>query len=304
MPGANVSAVIPTFNGGPLLERCLDALAAAEVEEVIVLDGGSTDGSPERAAGREAVRALALPGTSVQSRINRGVAEARSEAVILLNDDAFVDPETPRRLAAVFEQRARVALVGASLRWADGSAQRSAGRYRTLWNETLTTLLGRRLAGIFVAGGLPSRKPAGVDEVGWLPLCCAAVRRSAFLDMGGFDERYSFYYDDHDFCRRVVEDGWEIAIRWDAGAVHVGGGATSARNPFGWFARYQENRFRYLRKWYPRAWRAFAPVWAARAWMHVAAWRLRALLCGLRHDPDGERAAREWARVFRKVARP
>jgi GT2 family glycosyltransferase len=249
MAGANVSAVIPTFNGGKLLERCLDALAEAEVEEVIVLDGGSTDGSPERAAGRGAVRVLALPGTSVQSRINRGVAEARNEAVILLNDDAFVDPETPRRLAAVFEERPRVALAGASLRWADGSAQWSAGRYRTLWNETLTTLLGRRLAGIFVARGLASRKPAGVEEVRWLPLCCAAARRSPFLETGGFDERYSFYYDDHDFCRRVVEGGWEIAIRWDAGAVHVGGGATSARNPFGWFARYQENRFRYLRKW-------------------------------------------------------
>jgi GT2 family glycosyltransferase len=143
-----------------------------------------------------------------------------------------------------------------------------------------------------------------VEEVRWLPLCCAAARRSPFLETGGFDERYSFYYDDHDFCRRVVEGGWEIAIRWDAGAGHVGGGATSARNPFGWFARYQENRFRYLRKRYPRAWRAFAPIWAARAWMHAVAWRLRALLCRLRHDPNGERAAREWARVFRKVARP
>jgi N-acetylglucosaminyl-diphospho-decaprenol L-rhamnosyltransferase len=298
----NVSAVIPTFNGGALLERCLDALAGAlEVDEIVVLDGGSTDGSPERAAARERVRVLALPGTSVQSRINRGVAEARNEAVLLLNDDAFVDPETPRLLAAVLNDRPGVAAVGAALRWEDGSDQRSTGRYRTLWSETLVALPWGRKLTRFRRRGVPSRKPAGVDRTTWLPLCCAMARRAAFLDVGGFDERYSFYYDDHDFCRRLVTAGWDLAVRWDAGAVHVGGGATSAREPFGWFGRYQENRLRYLARWYPRGWRLFVPVSVARARVHATAWRLRALVRELRSDPDGARSAREWERTFRSV---
>jgi N-acetylglucosaminyl-diphospho-decaprenol L-rhamnosyltransferase len=301
----NVSAVIPTFNGGALLERCLDALAGAhDVDEIVVLDGGSTDGSPERAAARERVRVLALPGTSVQSRINRGVAEARNEAVLLLNDDAFVDPGTPRRLAAVLIDRPRVAAVGAALRWQDGSDQRSTGRYRTLWSETLVALpWGRKLAR-FRRRRVPSRKPAGVDGVTWLPLCCAMLRRTAFLDVGGFDERYSFYYDDHDFCRRAIAAGWELAVRWDAGAVHVGGGGTSAKEPFSWFGRYQENRVRYLRRWNPRAWRVFVPVWAARALVHAVAWHVRAVIRATRSDADGARTAREWAQTFWSVALP
>src|SRR5438034_11745448 len=57
-----ITAVVPTFNGGRLLERCLDAtLDAAEVDEVIVLDGGSTDGSPERAERRDRIRVLRRP---------------------------------------------------------------------------------------------------------------------------------------------------------------------------------------------------------------------------------------------------
>jgi N-acetylglucosaminyl-diphospho-decaprenol L-rhamnosyltransferase len=306
MTDVRLSAVIPTFNGGALLERCLDALAAApEVDEAIVLDGGSTDGTPERAAARERVRVVTLPATSVQSRINRGFAEARNEAVLLLNDDAFVDPETPRLLGAVLIERPRVALVGASLRWEDGSAQRSVGRYRTLWNETVMALpSGKLLLGALPARGIPARKSAGVEDVKWIPLCCAAVRRSAFLAVGGFDKRYSFYFDDHDFCRRVVEQGLEIVVRWDAGAVHVGGGGTSAKEPFGWFGRYHENRFVYLQKWYPRTWRVYAPVWAARAWVHAGVWRIRALLRRLRADAEGERSAREWSRTFMRVARP
>jgi N-acetylglucosaminyl-diphospho-decaprenol L-rhamnosyltransferase len=306
MTHPNVSVVIPTFNGDSRLERCLDAVAAApEVDDVIVLDGGSTDGSPERAAERERVRVLTLPGSGVQSRINRGVAEARNEAVLLLNDDAFVEPATPGRLAAVFAARPQVALVGARLRWADGSYQRSVGRYRTLWNEILTTMpTGRSLLSRFLRRGVPAPKTSGVERVPWLPLCCAIARRSAFLQLGGFDERYSFYFDDHDFCRRIAEHGWEIAIRWDAGAVHIGGGATSAKDPQGWFGRYQHNRFVYLQKWYPRAWRFYAGVWAARAWAHAAVWSLRALVHGLRSDADGERSAREWARTFWHVALP
>jgi N-acetylglucosaminyl-diphospho-decaprenol L-rhamnosyltransferase len=304
METPHVTAVIPTFNGGSLIERCLDALEAAEVDEVIVVDGGSTDATPERAAVREPVRVLALPGTSVQSRINRGVTEARNEAVLLLNDDAFVDPHTPGLLAAAVMERSRTALAGAGLRWEDGSAQRSVGRYRTLWSEILITLPFGRLLSRPLRRGVPSRKAKGVEQVKWLPLCCAVARRSAFLDIGGFDERYSFYYDDHDFCRRVVERGWEIVVRWDAGAVHVGGGATSARNPHGWFGHYQENRFRYLQKWYPRAWHVFAPVWLARAVVHSAAWRLRARYRMARSDAEGATLAREWARVFASTLLP
>jgi N-acetylglucosaminyl-diphospho-decaprenol L-rhamnosyltransferase len=306
MEDGNVSAVVPTLNPGSLLDRCLDALAAASgVDEVLVLDAGSTDGSPVRAALRPSVRVLTMAGTSVQSRINRGVVEAGNEAVLLLNDDAFVDAETPRLLAEVMLARPRVGAVGAGLRWEDGSPQKSVGRYRTLWNETLTALpAGRPVLSRLLRRGVPSHKAAGVERVTWLPLCCGVVRRSAFLHVGGFDERYSFYYDDHDFCRRMVQHGWELAVRWDAGAVHVGGGVTSAKDPVGWYGRYQENRMRYLRRWYPRAWPLFVPVWAVRAWVHAAAWQLRALARRLRSDADGEQMARDWARTFRSVALP
>jgi N-acetylglucosaminyl-diphospho-decaprenol L-rhamnosyltransferase len=299
-----ISAIIPTLDGGSLLVRCLDALAAAGVDEVLVLDGGSTDGGPQRAAARPGVRVLELPGTSVQARINRGVEEARHEMVLLLDDDAFVDPPAPALLAAALAEGPRVALVGAALRWEDGSEQRSLGRYRTLLNETLLTLPAGRHAWARVASPVATRKATGVDRATWLPLCCAMARRSAFLEVGGFDERYSFYYDDQDFCRRMEEAGWELAVRWDAGAVHVGGGVTSARDPSRWFGRYQDNRLRYLRKWYPRGWRVFAAAWAARACVHAALWTLRALLRALRADADGARTARGWARTFLRGALP
>src|SRR5207247_2090514 len=150
---------VPTFNGGRLLERCLDAtLDAAEVDEVIVLDGGSTDGSPERAERRDRIRVLRRPDLCVMARINVGVAEARNGLVLILNDDAFVDRDTPRRLAEVLVEQPITALVGAHLRSEDGRPQRSASHFRTLLAETLSALgLGRALRGILIRAPIRAR---------------------------------------------------------------------------------------------------------------------------------------------------
>jgi N-acetylglucosaminyl-diphospho-decaprenol L-rhamnosyltransferase len=298
-----LSAVIPTYNSGRYLARCLDALEVAEdVDEVLILDGGSTDGALEPAAGRRGVRVLRRPGTTLARRINLGVREARNEIVLLLDDDAFVDPRTPSRLAEALKQRPRMAAVGAHLRFEDGRAQKSGALHRTLLGVTLVTLGLKRVARWLERGGDLSARQAGLTEVTWLPLCAAALRRSVFQDIGGFDEHFTFYFDDDDFCRRLVEGGWQIGVRWDAGAVHVKGGATAANDPTRWFQQYHVSRQAYLRKHYPRGWRLFAVVWGVRASLNAIVWRLRAVSRRARSDPEGERHARQWARALQRSA--
>jgi N-acetylglucosaminyl-diphospho-decaprenol L-rhamnosyltransferase len=299
-----LSAVIPTFNSGGFLDRCLDALEDIEVvEEVLVLDGGSVDGSAERAATRKGVRVLSRPGTSLQFRLNYGMKGASNDFVLLLNDDAFVDPDTPERLLESMRERPRLAASGAKLRYEDGRPQRSVGPYRTLLGELFILFSLKRLSKRFSGGTVPRQRDTGVDEAPWLPLCCALLRRSAFRAVGWYDEHFSFYYDDHDICRRLNEDGWSLAVRWDAGAVHVGGGATKSKNPAKWFGRYHENRIIYLRKHYPRGWRVFALLWPGRALLHMTLWRLRALRHRARRELDEERTALEWVQAFKGTIR-
>ncbi len=300
-----VSAVIPTYNGGELLERCLRALAAAgAIDEVIVMDGGSTDGSDERAARHPGVTVIRRDGTPFARRLNDGVAQARNDLVLVLNDDAFVDRETPARMAEVMQERPRVAVVGARLRWEDGRDQRSAGRYKTLGGSILMALWLQGLARRF-------RRPAVQPEPGtvlwrteWVPLSCGMVRKSAYEEVGGYDERFSFYSFDQDFARKLEQAHWETVVRADAGAVHVRGGSTRRKAPGRWFIEYHQNRFIYLQKWYPGTWRIFAALWAVRASIHLAAWRQRALLARLRSDEEDERFAREWVGAFRAVRLP
>lgn len=299
--GAAVTAIVPTYNSGEILDRCLDALAGADgVAETIVLDGGSTDGSDKRAGEREGVRVLRLPGTSLQDRLNRGMEMAAGDFGLLLNSDAFVDPATPATLASRLSEQGSAGAVGACLRYEDGSAQKSGGHYKTIGRLTLKAL------GIPMPERTPVAEhsaPSGATAVTWLPYCCAAVRRDAWRQVGGFDSRFDFYFEDVDFSRSLSEAGWTLEVFWPATAVHLGGGSTKSKDPSGWFLRYHRNAAIYFRKWNPRGWWVYAAVWRLRAVAGAGLWRVRGLLRRLRHDTQGASVARAWARAFSAIAR-
>lgn len=292
-----VSAVIPHRNSGTLLDRCLDALAAAEdVDEVVVADEGSTDGSLERASGRPGLRVVQSPRRGFAAAMNVGVRAARGDLLLLLNSDSFVSRDTVTRLAARLEADPRLGLVGAALVDGDGA--------RTKTHHFLFTLTRALVDAVGIRPPLP-QDGAGLQEVEAVFPTCALARREAFESVGGFDERFVLYYEDMDFCRRLRAAGWKQAVDWDAEAVHLGGGSTSGvTGPQRWFRQYHESRLAYLAKHYPRGWLLYAAVWAPKALVHAVAWRLRALVRGARSDRAGATLAREWSASFLATALP
>ena len=92
-----ISVVIPVKDGGLDLVRCLQAIAAQRVEEeveVVVVDSGSSDGSPARARGLGAhvVEIPAAEFTHGGSR-NLGTAQARGDVVVFTTQDAYAADE-------------------------------------------------------------------------------------------------------------------------------------------------------------------------------------------------------------------
>ena len=286
---SGVSVVIPNKNGAGVLERCLDALVAAEgVGEVILVDDGSSDGSDERAETRGGVLVLRSPGRGFSAAVNHGVALAGSDLVLLLNSDAFVRPDTIARLTEAVAGRPRLGLCAAGLVSEDGRRSKSRDRALTLWRAL------REAASLHFP---PLDERGGLEPAAFVPLACALVRVDAWREVGGLDERFRFYYEDHDLCWRLGLAGWEIAVLWEAEAVHVGGASSVAADPSRWFLQYHESRVRYLRKRYPRLWPLYSVVWLVNALVHAGVWLMRA---AVRHDSTGLR----WARSYLRVALP
>src|SRR5437763_16227293 len=99
----SIDVVISTHEGWQFTERCLQHLAEQTVDHrVIVADGGSTDGTPEKI--RTLFPHLTLithavdPGYAAAT--NRGVAAGDGDVILLLNNDTFCRPDFLEHLVA------------------------------------------------------------------------------------------------------------------------------------------------------------------------------------------------------------
>ena len=126
MPSANASGRAkglhryPHYNDFPILEQCLWSVfrSGAGVDfEVIVVDDGSTDDSPERLREWEPrVRVVHNShNTGFAGACNAGAAAAKGEYVLFLNNDTTVTPGWLDQLLAVIEKDRRIGAVGPKL---------------------------------------------------------------------------------------------------------------------------------------------------------------------------------------------
>jgi GT2 family glycosyltransferase len=164
-----LSVVVPVYNAGPYLERCLRALAASDYDdyEVLVVDDGSTE-PVEPAAARFGFRCLRIAGPGGPARArNRGVAAAAGRYVAFIDADVCVRRDALGRMVAALDADPTLAAVIGSYDDAPGAPD-FISQYKNLFHH-------------FV-----HQRSAGAATTFWSG--CGAVRRDLFLELGGFDE--------------------------------------------------------------------------------------------------------------------
>jgi cellulose synthase/poly-beta-1,6-N-acetylglucosamine synthase-like glycosyltransferase len=118
----DVLVIVPMFDEAPLIERKLENLAALTIpRRVVIVDGGSTDGSVDIVrdwiAGRDAFTLLETPHRNKTRQLNDALRLNPAEDWILVTDaDALLEPETLERMLDVAAADARVAVVGSHVR--------------------------------------------------------------------------------------------------------------------------------------------------------------------------------------------
>ena len=224
MSADDVDVVIPTWNRRELLARCLSTLAAQDRRcRVIVVDNASEDGTRELVGRRfpevEVVRLDRNLGFG--SAINRGVARGAAPVVVLVNNDVECDPDFVRSIVAPLSERADVAMVAGLLLRPGRDVVDSFGLEL---DRTLSAY--PRLAGEpYVDGRELDDRTLAMPSGG-----AAAYRRSAFEQVGGFDENLFAYMEDVDLGLRLRATGWESAGAADAIGVHLGSATIGRRS--------------------------------------------------------------------------
>jgi mycofactocin system glycosyltransferase len=194
----SISIVIPVLDRAEELARCLDSIAQvdypAEKLQVIVVDDGSRDDSPQVARSRGALL-VSSGGTrrGPAAARNVGAAHATGELLAFIDSDCSASPAWLSQLTPLFAQP-RTAAVGGMV---EGMCSESAvDRYEAVMSS-LT--LGSR-----------ERFGSSGDDTFYLPSCNLLVRRSLFLSVKGFEESMHVG-EDVDLTWRLRDAGWTIA---------------------------------------------------------------------------------------------
>lgn len=244
-----VWVVVVNYNTAGLLERCLQALRASSLDRpctVMVVDNGSRDGSVELLRERFPEVLLLETGHNIGFARANNVALRRilalvperirhEHAVLLLNSDCFVEPDTIQRLVAVLDSDPGVAIVGPKLVLPDGRLDLACRRSfptpgSAFWKLTgLATLFPRnRWLGRYNLTFLDPDTPADIDAVSG---ACMLVRLSAIAEAGLLDEAYFMYGEDLDWAYRIKTRGWRVRYEPAARALHLKGGSWGRRDP-------------------------------------------------------------------------
>jgi GT2 family glycosyltransferase len=84
------------------------------------------------------------------------------------------------------------------------------------------------------------------------------VRRAAFDEIGGMDERFFLYWEDADLCRRLSKKGWATVYNPAASVTHLTS-RSSAREPVRSLVEFHRSAFRYFLKHSGKAARLATP---------------------------------------------
>lgn len=193
--GADVGVVVATRNRRAELLATLDRLAELpEQPQVCVVDNGSTDGTPEAVRkGHPGVRFVRLERNAGAAARNVGAAALATPLIAFNDDDSWWAPGSLTRAAETFDSYPRLGLVAACVLVGEQSRI----------DPVSSGMAGSPIPAI---GDLP-----GPAVLGFLA-CGAVVRRSAFIEAGGFNERYGVGGEEHLLALDFAAAGWGLAF--------------------------------------------------------------------------------------------
>lgn len=200
----SVSVVVVVYNQAGLTLLCLQALAASlGVDfETLIVDNASSDRMPELLSRVDGVTLLPQQANLGFLRaVNLAAARARGRYLVLLNNDALVEPQTLALAVRRLECDGHAGAVGGPILLWDGRLQEAGS---IVWRDGSCLGYGR---------GDDPRAPAYsfVRDVDYCSGAFLMLRRELFERLGRFDEAFApAYYEESDFCARLWEAGHTV----------------------------------------------------------------------------------------------
>jgi GT2 family glycosyltransferase len=223
-----VDVVVVTAGGVERTVMCLARISGADVaRRIVVENAGPKETADELARASPDAEVVVLEvDKGLSAAYNRGAERGAADLILFLNDDVFALDDAVERLVAALDDRPEAVaaaglLVGSDLAPQETYAPRSFPDLRdfVFLFTGLEQVRQRRSSAVL------ARHPDEVRQIEHAAGACLLVRRSAFETVGGWDERFSYWYEDVDLSRRLARHG-QILYVPAARFEHIGGATT------------------------------------------------------------------------------
>ena len=245
MRSPRCSLIVPIHNGLDYLEPMLASLRDCTPDglfELILSDDASGEDTRRyvESLGDWAKVRFSPENKGFAAACNAGAALATGEFLVFLNTDLEFKPGWLENLIAAADEDAKVGAVGCKLLFPDGTIQHGGVFLR----EDLLDRVPLIAAHDHV--GRPSNDPEANRRADLLAVTAATIliRRTAFDEVGGFDEGYFNGYEDVDLCLRLGQAGWRVVYEPACELIHFESKSGANR-----FAATKANQRRFLEKW-------------------------------------------------------
>lgn len=234
-PRPLVSIIIPNKNNFEVLKKCLDSiftLTEYPNYELLIVDNASADKDVvafyQELQARENVRILNYGETFNYSRANnQGASAAKGDLFLFLNNDVEVLSKNWLDELVYWALRPEIGVVGAKLLYPDGHIQHAG------------VVLGLQGFVDHLYLNVPDAYYGLMGSVNWyrnvsaVTGACQMMRRTVFVELGGYDENFQLIFSDVEICLRASQNQYRIVYTPFAQLLHHHGLTRGKNDPAG-----------------------------------------------------------------------
>jgi GT2 family glycosyltransferase len=233
MAAPPVSIVILTWNGKPLVQRCLPSVVATDYPnlEIILADNASSDGTAAWVA-REypEVKIVRHPENKYfAGGNNAALPHTTGRFVVLLNNDVEVPPNWLHPLVQAATEASDVAAVQPKmLQYDDRDRFEYAGAAGGFLDRVGYPFTRGR---VFDTMEDDRGQYDDARDVFWATGAALLLRRSALEEVGTLDERFEMHMEEIDLCWRLWRHGYRVRVAPQSTVYHIGGASLPQSSP-------------------------------------------------------------------------
>lgn len=226
-----LSIIIVSWNTGDLLEKCLRSVQkdlAGSMAEVFVIDNNSSDNTVEMIKEKfPRVKVIANKyNTGFAKANNQGIKEATGDYILLLNPDTELFPDTISKSIEFMASHPDCGVMGPKMLYVDNKLQPSVRRFPTVWPIFLMLIKAPKIfkniksINNYLATDFDYTKEQVVDQV----MGAYMITKMEVLNKTGLlDEKFFIWFEEVDFCLRVVKAGYKVFYNPEVKVIHHGG---------------------------------------------------------------------------------